>query len=76
MTTVLHNAMCANLQLLSSSLALASTRADLAAKAMDQGEQNLAIGTVSPLEQDLPIMLGLLTAILALHRTIGQGGAA
>jgi hypothetical protein len=77
MTTknITHAAIEANLAALADGLTRASTLADMARQAMTEGEQNLAIGTVLPLEQELPTMTGLLTAILALHRRAGQAGA-
>ena len=74
MSAILQNAMLANLQLLSASLVRASTLADMAVKAMRDDHRNLAIGTLLPLEEELPTLVGLLTAILALHRRAGQGG--
>lgn len=77
MTTsdVTEAAIAANLSALADGLQRAGTLADTAHKAMAEGYRNLAIGTVLPLEQELPTMTGLLTAILALHRRAGQGGA-
>ena len=65
----------ANLAALAFGLREAATLAANAQAAMQKGYRNLAIGTVLPLEQDLPTYAGLLTAILALHRKAGQGGA-
>lgn len=77
MTTenITHAAIAANLAALADGLTRSSTLADMARQAMAKGERNLAIGTVLPLEQELPTMTGLLTAVLALHRRAGQGGA-
>ena len=63
-----------NLAALAEILLRASTLADMAAKAMATGKRNLAVGTVLPLETDLPMAIGLLTAIVALHRRAGQEG--
>lgn len=73
--TIIHAAIEANLAALADGLYRASTLADAARQAMAKGERNLAVGTVLPLEDELPTMTGLLTAILALHRRAGQGGA-
>lgn len=77
MTTenITHAAIEANLAALADGLTRSSTLTDMARQAMAKGERNLAIGTVLPLEQELPTMTGLLTAVLALHRRAGQGGA-
>ena len=64
----------ANLSALADGLQRAATLAYMASKAIATGHRNLAIGTVLPLEQELPTSIGLLTAILALHRRAGQGG--
>jgi len=63
----------ANLAALAEGLYRASTLADAAHQAIVKGERNLAIGTVLPLDQELPTSMGLLTAILALHRRAGPG---
>jgi len=65
----------ANLSALAEGLRQAASLADDARIAMSNGYRNLAIGTVLPLEQELPTFVGLMTAILALHRRAGQGGA-
>lgn len=65
----------ANLAALADGLYRASTLADAARQAMTKGERNLAIGTVLPLEIELPTSIGLLTAILALHRRAAKEGA-
>ena len=77
MTTenITHAAIEANLAALADGLTRSSTLADMARQAMAKGERNLAIGTVLPLELELPTMTGLLTAVLALHRRAGQEGA-
>ena len=71
---ILNAAIEVNLAALVDGLERAAVLADMARKAMRDDHRNLAIGTVLPLEQELPILVGLLTAILALHRTAGQGG--
>ena len=58
----------ANLEVFAEGLREAADLAASAHNAMHDGQQNLAIGTVLPLEGDLPVYAGLLTAILALHR--------
>lgn len=75
MTTTTDTAITANLAALAEGLREAATLATSATAAMHADSHNLAIGTVLPLEQDLPTCVGLLTAILALHRRAGQGGA-
>jgi hypothetical protein len=71
-----NDAIEANLAVLADGLAYAAVLARSAQAAMHAGlgNRNLAIGTILPLEQDLPVFVGLLTAILALHRQAGQGG--
>ncbi|MGO9473876.1 MAG: hypothetical protein ACLPWS_10810 [Rhodomicrobium sp.] len=61
----------ANLLALSEGLAEAARLASEAHTAMRNRHPNVAIGTVPPLEHDLPVYAGLLTAILALHRRAG-----
>jgi hypothetical protein len=70
--TTIDIAIEANLAALAEGLDQAATLATTAHAAMHAGNRNLAIGTVLPLERDLPTYVGLLTAILALHR---NGGA-
>ena len=70
----LNAAIEANLAVLADGLERSAVLADMARKAMRDDYRNLAIGTVLPLEQELPVLTGLLTAILALHRSAGQGG--
>ncbi len=65
----------ANLLALAEGLAEAAKLAGEAHTAMRHRHPNVAIGTVLPLEHDLPVYAGLLTAIFALHRKAGQGGA-
>ena len=72
---ILNFAIEANLAALTDGLERAAVMADMARKAMRDDYRNLAIGTILPLEQELPMLSGLLTAILALHRRAGQGGA-
>lgn len=76
MTNTTDTAITANLAALAEGLREAATLATSAVAAMHADSRNLAIGTVLPLEQDLPTYVGLLTAILALHRRAGQGGVA
>ena len=71
---VLNAAIEANLAVLADGLARSAVLADMARKAIHDEYRNLAIGTILPLEQELPVLTGLLTAILALHRSAGQGG--
>ena len=70
--TTIDIAIEANLSALAEGLREAATLSASAHAAMQAGYRNLAIGTALPLEQHLPTYLGLLTAILALHR---KGGA-
>ena len=70
--TTIDIAIEANLAALAEGLDEAATLATSAHAAMHAGQRNLAVGTVLPLEQDLPAYVGLLTAILALNR---KGGA-
>ena len=72
---ITSTAIAANLSALADGLDQAATLAASAAEAMAGGYRNLAIGTVLPLEHELPAAIGLLTAVLALHRRAGQGGA-
>lgn len=65
----------ANISVLADGLDHAAKLAAMAKAAMTGDYRNLAIGTILPLEQELPTLTGLLTAILALHRRAGQGGA-
>ncbi len=75
MSDFIDTAIEANLAALAFGLREAAALAAEAQTAMHKGYRNLAIGTVLPLEQDLPAYAALLTAILALHRKAGQGGA-
>ena len=72
---VINAAIEANLSALAEGLAVAAEMAKDGVIAIKANRRNLAIGTVLPLERDLPELAGLLTAILALHRRAGQGGA-
>ena len=72
---ILNAAIEANLSALVDGLERAAVLGSMARKAMQTDERNLAIGTILPLEQDLPMLAGLLTAILVLHRNAGKGGA-
>ncbi len=64
-----------NLLALAEGLTEAARLAEEAQAAIAKGYRNVAIGTVLPLERDLPVYAGLVTAILALHRKAGQGGS-
>lgn len=67
-------AIAANLAVLASILERARTAVCEAETAMTYDHRNLAIGTILELERELPIAVGLLTAILALHRRIPHSG--
>ena len=71
---ILNAAIEANLSVLVHGLERAAVLGSMAHNAIRADERNLAIGTILPLEQELPMLMGLLTAILALHRIAGQGG--
>lgn len=73
--TVTDAAIAANLAALAEGLFRTSKLADEAYHAMQNSERNLAIGTILPLEEELPVLQGLVTACIALHRRIGRGGA-
>jgi hypothetical protein len=60
---------------LASVLYEAGISANLAADAIDQGNQNLAIGNALDLEQLLPTAQALYRAAIALHRLPKKGGA-
>ena len=66
------NAITANLAALASGLLRASMLAQMARDAAIRDEINLAVGTVLPLKDDLPMLHGLLTAALALRHQIGK----
>ena len=71
-----NDAIAANLDALAEALSEASMLARGARTALHTMEDaNLAVGTVLPLEQDLPMCTALIGTILALHRRAGQGGA-
>ncbi len=72
MTDILDKAIAANLAALAEGLARGAKLAAMAAKAMRTGERNLAIGTVLPLEHELPTSAGLFATIVALHRKAGR----
>lgn len=65
---IIDQALRANLAALADGLHEAASLADLASTAMHDGNRNLAIGTIIPLQDDLPAMTGLLAAVLALNR--------
>jgi len=66
------NAITANLAALASGLERATTLAQTARDASAGNEINLAIGTVLPLKDELPMLHGLLTAALALRHQVGK----
>ena len=72
---ILNAAIEANLSALVDGLERAAALGSMARKAIRDEHRNLPIGTILPLEQELPMLEGLLKAILVLHRTAGQGGA-
>ena len=63
------NAIIANTALIESRLERASVLANAAHQAAKQGKQNLAVGTLVPLEQDLADAEALLKTIFVLHRS-------
>jgi hypothetical protein len=65
---IIHKAIAANLDALSQRLSQAAALANEAHKAMEAGEQNLAIGTVLEFERLLPEAQALFSAALVLHR--------
>ncbi|MDX9688982.1 MAG: hypothetical protein RBT70_00755 [Alphaproteobacteria bacterium] len=71
MTTAIQTAIAANLAALSQRLTEAAELAKEAHEAMEEGNQNLAIGTVLDFEKRLPETQALYAAAMALHR----GGA-
>ena len=73
---ILNTALTANLAALIDGLEQAVVLANSAQKAFGDNHPNQAIGTILPLERDLPMLAGLLTAVLTLHRRQGQGGEA
>lgn len=65
-------AVTANLAALASGLYRASTLAQMARDACAENKINLAIGTILPLKDELPMLHGLLTAAIALRHQIGK----
>ena len=61
-------AIYANLDALSDRLARAAALAAEACVALENGEQNQAIGTILGFEKELPEMMALFNAALVLHR--------
>lgn len=68
MSRIHDTAIKALLETLADGLWDATETARCAAVSIQNGDRNLAIGTVLPLTHELPMYSGLLTAILALHR--------
>jgi hypothetical protein len=68
MTNAIQTAIAANLAALSERLTEAAALAKEAQEAMEQGKQNLAIGTVLDFEKRLPETQALFAAAMALHR--------
>ena len=64
----IQNAIAANLAALTHRLTQAAELAKQAHEAMEQGEQNLAIGTIIDFERLLPETQALYNAAMALHR--------
>jgi hypothetical protein len=58
----------ANLVLLATKLSEAAITARKAYEALDDGNRNLAIGTLLPLDEELRIAAALLQTIFTLHR--------
>lgn len=73
MTNTIDTAITANLAALAEGLREAATLATSAYAAMHADNRNLAVGTVLPLEQDLPTYVGLLTAILDGRHYVSAG---
>lgn len=69
MTNPTSHAITANIGLIEQRLFRASTLANTAHAAAKRGEQNLAIGTLLPLEQDLADAEALLRTVFVLHRS-------
>jgi F0F1-type ATP synthase membrane subunit c/vacuolar-type H+-ATPase subunit K len=65
---IIQNAIAANLAALTQRLAQATALAKEAQEAMEQGEQNQAIGTILDFDRLLPETLALYNAAIALHR--------
>ena len=68
MRNAIQNAIAANLAALSERLSEAAALAKEAQEAMEQDNQNLAIGTVLDFEKRLPEAQALFAAAMALHR--------
>ena len=68
MQNAIQTAIAANLAALSERLNEAATLAKEAHEAMEQDNQNLAIGTVLDFEKRLPEAQALFAAAMALHR--------
>ncbi len=68
MTNAIQTAIAANLAALSERLSEAAALAKEAHEAMQQDNQNLAIGTVLNFEKRLPEAHALFNAAMALHR--------
>ncbi len=78
MTNPTFNAIAANIALIEQRLARASALATAAGQAAQQGQQNLAIGTLLPLQEDLADAEALLRTVFVLHRSrpdTSEGGA-
>jgi len=69
MESTIQKAIAANLAAMSERLAEAATLAKKAQEAMEQNNQNLAIGTVLSFKQRLPEAQALFNAAMALHRS-------
>ena len=69
MTNPTSHAITANIGLIEQRLFRASTLANAAPGAAKHGEQNLAIGTLLPVEQDLADAEALLRTLFVLHRS-------
>ena len=82
MTNMIDNCIGANLVLLEMRLREAAVTAGYARDAMRNGQRNLVIGTLLPLERELQIATALRQTILTLHQmpadtanqTAGNGG--
>jgi hypothetical protein len=69
MTNPTSHAITANIGRIEQRLFRASTLANAAHEAARRGEQNFAIGTLLPLEQDLADAEALLRTVFVLHRS-------
>jgi len=76
MTTPTAQAITANIAIIENRLTHAAVLASSALKAAESGAQNLAIGTLLPVEQDLADAEALLKTIFVLHRAepLARGG--